>query len=184
MTEKQIIFTSKTKTGKTVTFRYPTIDDVQIVTDFINKASLERTFITFQGEQQSLEEEKKYLESTIDKIKNNKSVCILSFIDDKLAGSSDINMMDKVRSHIGVFGIVIDKDFRGEGIGKILMDLIIKEAKSRIKDLKIIRLEVYGNNFIAQNLYKKMGFVEYGRLPQGANYRDKFDDEISMYKNV
>ena len=62
MSEK-IIYTTKTKTGKTISFRYPAIDDVQVVTDFINKASKERTFITFQGEQQSLEDEQKYLES-------------------------------------------------------------------------------------------------------------------------
>lgn len=167
-----------------ISFRSPTIDDIQIITDFINKASKEKTFITFQGEQQSLEEEQKYLESVVDKIKNKKGVYLLAFVDGKLIGSTDINMMDKVRSHVGIFGIIIDKDYRGQGIGTFLMDSIIKEAKLKLKELKIITLDVYANNFIAQSLYKKLGFIEYGRLPKGAKYRGKFDDLVLMYKNL
>jgi RimJ/RimL family protein N-acetyltransferase len=183
MTEK-IIYTTKTKTGKTIYFRYPTINDVQNVTDFINKASKEKTFITFQGEQQTLSDEQKYLESVVDKIKNNQGVFLLAFDGNKLIGSTDINMMDKTRSHTGIFGIVIDKDYRGQGIGNIMMKSIIKEGKSKIKNLKIVTLDVYAKNFIGQNLYKKMGFIECGRLPNGAKYKGKFDDIISMYKKI
>ncbi|MEI8067681.1 MAG: GNAT family N-acetyltransferase [Candidatus Shapirobacteria bacterium] len=180
----KIIFQGKTKSGKIISFRYPTINDTQILLDFINKISKEKTFVTFQGEQQTFEEEKKYVESMVDKIKNKKAVYLLGFIDGKFVGSADINMMDKTRSHLGLFGITVAKEYRGEGIGKILMDLVIKESKSKLKELKLVTLDVYGKNFIAQSLYKKLGFKEYARLPQGAKYRGKFDDLISMYKKL
>lgn len=55
---ENIIFQSTTKTGKTVSFRYPTINDAQILMDYINKISLEKTYILMQGVQKTLNEEK------------------------------------------------------------------------------------------------------------------------------
>jgi len=45
-------------------------------------------------------------------------------------------------------------------------------------------LEVYGTNKVAQSLYQKMNFVEYGRLPSGIVRNNSFEDTILMYKNV
>lgn len=181
MIDANVIYTGKTKTGKEIIFRYPTINDVEIMRNFINKMSLEKTFITFQGEQQTLEQEKGYLESELDKIKNNKCVYLLAFINNKLVGSTAIGIEDKVRSHIGVFGITVDKDFRGEGIGKLLLENILKEAE-KLENLKIIILEVYSANILARGLYKKFGFQEYGRLPKGIKYKDEYIDSILMFR--
>jgi len=182
--DSKIIFKTTTKTGKTVSFRYPTIDDAQIITDFINKASKEKTFIRFQGEELKLEDETKWLESTIKKIEAGKKIYLMAFIGNKFVGSSDVEMESLTRKHLGLFGIVIDHDYRGEGIGKILMKLVISESKKRLKDLKMIILDVFSTNQIAQNLYKKMGFIEYGRLPKGSKRRGKYIDEILMYKKI
>jgi ribosomal protein S18 acetylase RimI-like enzyme len=182
--DKKFIFKTTTKTGKTVSFRYPTMGDLQIITNFINKASKEKTFITFQGEILKLADEKKWLEATIKKIKNKEKVYLMAFIENNFAGSSDIELSSLIRKHIGTFGIIIDNNYRGEGVGNILMDLVIKEAIKNIKDLKKITLEVMGDNSIAQGLYKKMGFVEYGRLPKGLKHKDNFVDEILMYKKI
>lgn len=181
---ENIIFQTTTKTGKSLTFRYPTIDDVEILKNFINKISLEKTFITYQGEQVSLEGETKWLNSKLEDIQNKKGVFVLAFIDDKLVGDSDIESGIFFARHVGNFGITIDIDFRGDGVGELLMDLVIKEAVKNIDGLKIIKLGVFSNNSIAQGLYKKMGFIEYGRLPGGVKHREDFVDEILMYKLV
>ena len=181
---ENIIFQTKTKSGKTVSFRYPTIEDAQILTDYINTISAEKTFIIFQGEQQSLEEETKWLVGKLEKIKNNECVFVLAFIDNHLVGSSEITLKSFDQKHVGSFGITIAKDFRGEGIGKELMNLVINESIKNIKDLKIIELEVFGNNPIAKDLYEKMGFVEYGRLPEEIDHKDQFVDAVLMYKKI
>jgi RimJ/RimL family protein N-acetyltransferase len=93
-------------------------------------------------------------------------------------------MKEKVFSHIGNFGLIVAKKYRGEGIGKIIMNAVIEESVKNIKDLKIIILGVFACNLIAKNLYTKMGFVEYGRLPQGLKYQGSFTDEILMYKKI
>lgn len=182
--DNKIIYKTITKTGKTLTFRYPTIDDLQTVTDFINRASKEKTFITFQGEEIKLEEEKKWLESTIKKIESNEKVYIMAFVDGKLAGGSDIELGSFTKRHNGLFGIIVDNNYRGEGVGEALMKLVISESKKNIKELRIIILECFADNFIGRNLYKKMGFVEYGLLPNALKRKGKYMDEVLMYKKV
>lgn len=180
----KIIHTAITKSGKTVSFRYPTIKDAKILMEYINKISAEKSFILLQGEQQTLEEEQQWLKSKIESISKNECVFILAFIDDKLVASSEITLKPLARKHVGSFGITVSIDYRGEGIGKILMDLVIKESIKNIKDLKIIELEVFSNNPIAQELYKKIGFIEFGRLPEGIKHKESFIDAILMYKKV
>jgi len=178
------IYQTTTKTGKTVSFRYPTIDDVQIITDFINKASKEKTFIQFQGEELKLEDEKKWLESIIKRIEKKEAVYLMAFIDGKFIGSSDVELANRIRSHVGIFGIVIDSDFRGDGIGKLLMELVVKESIENLKGLEIITLECFASNKIAISLYKKMGFIKFGKLPEGLKRKGKFFDQLLMYKKI
>jgi ribosomal protein S18 acetylase RimI-like enzyme len=64
------------------------------------------------------------------------------------------------------------------------MELILKEAEKELGELKIVTLEVYATNEVAQNLYKKMGFVEYGKLPKGVMRSGTFEDRLMMYKNI
>ena len=122
--ENKIIYTATTKTGQELIIRYPEISDLESMTRFINEISNERTFMIFQGEQQTLEEEKKFLESKIEKIKDNQDVFLIAFVDGKYAGSSGISLGSLIKKTWGDFGIVIGKDYRGQGIGKKLMELV------------------------------------------------------------
>ena len=173
-----------TKTGKEIIFRYPTINDVEILKNYINKISNEKTFILFQGEQLTLESEIVWLKDKLEKISKNECIYLCAFYNNQLIGSSEVTLKDKVKAHVGSFGITIDPDFRNLGIGKKLMDLVISESIKNIPNLKIIELEVFGNNSIAKKLYEKFGFVEFGRLPEGILHRNKYVDAILMYKKV
>ena len=174
----KIISTITTKSGRVIGFRYPTIDDVQIITDFINKISAEKTFIVLQGEQFEVETEKVWLEGTITTIGLDKTVYVMAMDGDKIVGSADVRMRTGVKGHAGVFGIIIGKEYRGDGIGQALMKVVINQAKKGLKDLKIITLEVFGNNPNAIDLYKKFGFVEYGKLPGGIKHNDELFESL------
>jgi RimJ/RimL family protein N-acetyltransferase len=184
MNSEKIIYQGKTKTGLGLTIRYLELIDVVALTDFINKISQEKTFVTFQGEKILLEDEKKYVAQKVELVKEKKSVHLLAFIDNELVAVSDIDMKDKTESHVGGFGLIVSKKHRGHGIGKIIMTTVIKEAKKELKDLKIVTLEVFANNPIAQNLYKKLGFIHFGQLLEGSKYKGKFIDRIYMYKKL
>ena len=180
--ENKIIFQTTTKSGKKVSFRYVTLKDACLVMNYINKISAEKTFIRMQGIQKTLKEEKTWIKNFL---KNkDKLVIIGAFVEKEVIGIGDISLGYGATNHVGDFGITVAKKFRGEGIGKKLMELVIQKSIENIKDLKIITLEVFGNNPIAQNLYKKMGFIEYGRLPGGLKRQGEFVDEILMYKKI
>lgn len=93
-------------------------------------------------------------------------------------------MKDKTESHEGVFGLSVASEFRGEGIGSLVMKLTLEEALKNMLELKIITLGVFSNNSLAMDIYKKFGFIEYGRLPKGVLHRGQYVDHIYMYKNV
>lgn len=180
----KIIYKGLTKTGQKLIIRYPDFGDYLEVWRYFNAISAEKTFITYQGEKISKKDEKNWLDKNIKLIRNKKSVRLFVFIDKKLSGVTDITLKDRVQNHIGSFGITLASETRGQGIGKLLMSLIISEAQKRLTNLKIITLDCFANNDVALNLYKSLGFTEYGRLPKGLNYRDTLVDEVMMYKMV
>lgn len=180
----QTIFEGKTKTGATLILRYPSEKDLEILLNHINTLSEEKTFIRFQGEQLTIEDEKKVLDEWLKGIKEKKLVKLLLFVGDDLAGSSEITMRDRIASHVGNLGIAVTKKYRGQGLGEILMKKIIEEAKRNFPDLKIVYLGCFSNNTAALNLYKKLGFKEFGRLPKGIKYKGEYIDSINMYKEV
>jgi ribosomal protein S18 acetylase RimI-like enzyme len=182
--QMKIIYQGKTKKGKDLLVRYPEMDDLKRLLNFINEISDERTFIRYQGEHETKESEEKWLKGRLEEIDHKKTVHLLAFSDNKLAGATEIHLRDKTEKHIGVLGITVAKIFRGEGVGKTLMDLIIKEAIKELSGLKVITLEVFSTNDIAKNLYKRLGFIEYGLLPNGILRNGKFEDAILMYKNI
>lgn len=170
--------------GLSLTIRYPESGDTKIMCDYINELSKEKTYITWQGEEISMEHEEKYLKGQLEKIKKNETVQLLLFVNGELSGISAIDLGERVKSHIGVFGITITQKYRGKGFGKLLMKLTLEEALKNLPKLKIITLEVFAENEKAINMYKNFGFIEYGKLPGGNLYKEKFLDDIQMYKNV
>ena len=180
----KIIYQGKTKTGKNIIVRYPEASDVSEMLRFINELSDEKTFIRYQGEHETLESETKYLTSRLEEIEGKKVVHLLVFFHNWLIAAAEIHVLVKTEKHVGILGITVAKDSRGDGLGRLLMELIVREAEKEISDLKIVTLEVYATNEVAQNLYKKMGFVEYGKLPNGVMRSGTFEDRLMMYKNI
>lgn len=63
-------------------------------------------------------------------------------------------------AHHSLFVIILDKKFRGKGIGTLLLQELMALAKERFK-IEILYLEVYDGN-PAIYLYEKLGFKRYG----------------------
>lgn len=184
MEKGKIVFKGQTDKGREIIIRYPKKDDLAVLLNYINILSQERTFMIFRGEKISEEDETKWLDDQLNAIANKKAVLLLVFCDGQLIGNSGIRLKDKIEKHIGVLGISIAKDFRGEGIGSRLMELVIEEAKRELAELEIITLGVFSNNDLARKMYQKFGFVEYGSLPKGIKLENGYDDHIYMYKAV
>lgn len=180
----KIIFRGKTPDGVPYLIRYPKRTDLSEMWRYINMLSKEKTYISFQGEEISLKVERGFLNNAIRKIRAGLAILLLIESSKRIVGISDVYMQPRTASHIGVFGISIAKEFRGKGVGKKLMGLVIKESEKNLKNLRIIQLECFANNPIAPQMYKSFGFKEYGKLPNGMSYKDGYVDDILMYYDV
>lgn len=182
--ERKIVKKGKSTNGTSFTIRYPKATDVVGVWKYINKLSKEKTYIRFQGEEIPLEDEEKYVKECLKKISENKSVVLFLIVDNKIHGICGVDLHDKTENHIASLGLSVDRSVRGQGLGKELLEVIIEEAKKKLKGLHIIKLDVKHPNTIAINLYKQLGFEQYGHLPHGTIHQDEFVDMIFMYKKV
>jgi ribosomal protein S18 acetylase RimI-like enzyme len=182
--EGKVIFEGKTGKGLDVILRYPKSGDAPVLLDFINALSREQTYILFQGEQLTLEEEQRYLEGRLAAVANGTGVQLAAYSNGLLAGNAGIDLRWGTSRHTGELGIAVAQPFRGQGVGDLLLNTIINEAIAHLSGLKIVTLEVFGNNTTAINLYTKVGFVEFGRLPGGRLHRGQYVDNVYMYKSV
>ena len=185
MNTGQIIKTFTSKSEKNVVLRYPTMEDLEQLLEFINELSKEDTFITFSGETITREEEEKFLKSTLEKMRKGDQIMLLAFIRNHLIGNCGIERdfdAKKRSSHIGIVGISLKKAYRNDGIGFRMLKTLI-DLSYEMKNLRFLRLDVYSVNEKAFKLYQKMGFIEYGRLPKGIRYKNELVDKIEMYKS-
>ena len=176
-----------TKNGYEAIIRYPQPSVVEAMTNYINVISSEDTYVTVSGEQISKDEESKFLDEQFEKINNGDGVLLICTINGEIVGISGVTRNQNSRRralHTGIFGISIKKEFRGQGIGHELAKSVIDQAKMNIDGMRIVTLTVYQPNKQAKQLYEKLGFKEYGYLPQGIWYKDSYIDEISMYLPV
>ncbi|MCX6732878.1 MAG: GNAT family protein [Candidatus Roizmanbacteria bacterium] len=183
MLEGTIIFEGN-HNGVDILIRHVRRDDVERLLHFMNTISTEQTYIMMQGEQMSLEEESRYIENFMHKVANRLAVKLLVFHGEELIGVGDIVVKEKIEKHIGVFGLIISKEWRQKGLGSFLMNKVIEEAQKNITGLQIITLGVFSNNPVARKLYEKIGFKEYGLLPKGLQYKGELVDHVYMYKSL
>jgi len=85
--------------------------------------------------------------------------------------------------HIAQLNIAVHKGFQNRGIGTQLMEKIIEWAKES-EFIEKIELNVRASNVQAIALYKKMGFLEEGRLKRRVKTEIGYIDDILMALHV
>lgn len=81
-------------------------------------------------------------------------------------------------AHQCLFSIIVDGDYRGQGIGTVLLNNIIHLGKTNFK-LEVLYLEVYDGN-PAIHLYRKFGFEEVGKQNYFIKEDGKYTAKITM----
>jgi putative acetyltransferase len=78
-------------------------------------------------------------------------------------------------AHTCLLSIIVKEEMRGKGVGKKLLEQLMKHAKEKFK-IEILHLEVYEGN-PAKHLYDRLGFKEFGCqthfIKENGNYRGK-----------
>lgn len=162
--------------------RKPRKTDVREIWRFFNRLVEEDTYILRSGKKVSLKEEEQWLKNILNKMSKEEAVFLQAYFQDKLVGQVEITKKGYRKRFNGTLHIGVDRNFRGEGIGEELMKQA--EAEARKIGLRIIGLIVFGGNNPATSLYKKLGYKEFGRLPNSVEFRGKMLDEVHMYKRL
>lgn len=125
------------------------------------------------------------LEKLRDELSNTSSYFYFLYVDDTLAGylklneapaQSDINDPETLE----IERIYVCKAYKGQGLGRYLMDYALDFARSKAKTYAW--LGVWEKNAAAIAFYKKMGFVEAG----GHSFRmgDELQSDLVMKKSL
>ena len=116
----------------------------------------------------TVEQEEKYLQTTTDSPDEVELVAEVDGLIVGQAGISRVGRADKVK-HRADFGISIDRDWWGLGMGRALTKACIELAKQA--GYLQLELSAVADNGRAIALYASEGFVEYGRNPRGFRSR-------------
>lgn len=116
-------------------------------------------------------------EAFIEEVTGNKFACYLSaLVNNRVVGYAG---MWKVCDEGHITNIAVHPDFRGSGIGSLLLEKLMEIAKS--DGISSMTLEVRKSNLVAQALYNKYGFEIAGSRKR--YYADNNEDALIMWKN-
>ena len=101
---------------------------------------------------------------------------IVAVADGQLVGMIHVEVS---RHGFGEFGMLVDREWRGRGVGSALLEATIDW--SRAQGLHKLCLEVFAQNTAAVALYRKCGFIEEGhRVGQYRRASGELWDSIIM----
>lgn len=162
--------TIKLKDGRTCILRNGTAKDGESVRDVFNLTHGQTDWLLSYPDENSFtaEQEAVFLQSRTDSADEIEIVADLDGSIIATAGIECAGRKDKVK-HRAIFGISVDKEYWGLGIGRALIKACIKCARSA--GYAQLELDVTAENERAIGLYKSEGFIEYGRNPRGFRSR-------------
>jgi len=175
--------------GKSVVLRSMGWDDLDKLLAFINglvdDKKRGRGSEVFTGFEQKIarEEEADWLANRTVQIENGDMVSVLAEVCKRIVASGDIDRghYGETRHH-GELGLTVIAEYRGLGIGREMVKVLLREAK-RI-GLRSLEVEFLSTNPAAIHTYQKAGFREVGRIPAKVKRNGKFLDSMIMARQI
>ncbi len=169
--------------GTKIILRHPILEDVDELTRYANILSSENTYITMSGEVFTREEELGYINRWLEEMAKGDRIQLFAFADNELVANAEVRRVTKSRTrslHIGEIAISIAKGWRGQGLGREILKILIEEAKNTLK-LRLVMLTVFANNTRALNLYTSLGFIRAGEMPGAIWYKGEYIGQVYLY---
>lgn len=167
--------------GHELILRNATDDDAEMLLKYLKETAVETRFLVKEPEEidMTTEEEKAFIKRQNESEGN---IMLLGFLDGEFVGNCALNGMGLFRfRHRVTLGIALYQKFTGLGIGKVMMQTLIRLAKEM--GYEQLELNVIANNERAIALYKKMGFEICGTTKNASKYKDDtYADEHLMVR--
>ena len=158
------------KDGRTCVLRHGTAADAEgVLRNFLLDHAQTDFLTTYPDEIHfTIDQEAKYLQA---KAESAGEAELVAEVDGRIVGQAGIEALgrtDKVK-HRADFGISVDRDYWGLGMGRAMTRACIELAREA--GYKQLELQAVADNAPALALYESEGFVEYGRNPRGFRSR-------------
>lgn len=174
------------KNGWEVCIHTPTEKDVPMVLDYLKEVFRDdRFFATTAEEAEQWQVPEKELEIIQKNYQDDNKVMLVTEYNGQIVSFSNIHAGERKRNqHVGQIGISILEQYRGIGLGTVVMQTMIDWSAAH-PVIEKLALGVWSKNERAIRLYEKMGFIEEGRKVKEVKYADgTYDDCICMYRFV
>lgn len=154
------------RNGTQCCLRSGTEADAQAVIDNFNLTHGETDYLLTYPDENSfnVEQEGKFLK---EKAESKNEVEILAVVNQTVVGTAGVDAVGtkfKLR-HRAEFSVSVAEEYWGLGIGGALLDACVECA--RAAGFAQLELDVVADNSRAISMYRKAGFVEFGRNPRG-----------------
>lgn len=90
---------------------------------------------------------------------------------------------EKVRHKATLFGMYVRPAFRGQGLGRQLVQSALKYASER-RDVKLLQLTVTEGNAPGVALYESCGFIPFGLEPLAVATGSSYISKLHMWRRV
>lgn len=160
------------------------LDDAKALLDIQKEVVLEKEYLitVIEEFQNTTVEQRDWIRKII---KNEREKIIVAEVEGNIVGFIVFQSSNRKRLlHNGSLGMMIYKDYRGLGIGRLLIkELLIWAGKNPL--IEKVSLGVFSTNRRAISLYKSMGFKEEGRKKKEIKLSEnEYVDDVLMYKLV
>jgi putative acetyltransferase len=169
--------------GRHVILRYPRRDDAADLMRCLNSIIREKAPVGRQ-KKVTLSEERKWLSIVLGEMEKGRKAEVFAESDGRIVGTGGVtrNPLD-ANSHVCGLGINVIREYRGKGIGKMLMEILLQHARDAL-GCSLVELSYVEGNVAARRLYDGLGFREAGRIPKRFNDYGKLRDEVIMVKEL
>jgi len=105
-----------------------------------------------------------------------------AFQASRLAGVAGLSFETraKARHKATLFGMYVPSTFRKSGIGKALVLGVLEQARQR-EGVRLVQLTVTQGNDLAQGLYERCGFIQYGVEPFAVAVGTEYVSKVHMW---
>ena len=169
------------KNGKKVLIRTCEARDIELFNSYFPKLFKESDYLVNDPEEYS---PNKNMGKRISESKESPlSLILVAIFEDKLIGESGVFPVKDLKrlKHRASFGISIDKDWRGVGLGKKMMELCMDWVKRPENGIEKVELKVADKHETAISLYKQFGFETESKIIKAVKMsEDKYLDQLAM----
>ena len=158
-----------------LTIRRATLQDAQGIVDVINSV-IEEGALTALYPPLTLAQEEAFVEGL-----GPRSALLVAETNKEIVGTQTIEPFapyTRATDHVAVIGTFVRRDFRGQGIGRRLIEATLDFARENGYEKFVI--QVRAENAVAQAFYRKMGFVPKMLLERQVKVEGKYDDQVLM----